>query len=69
MARKASTGREVGQGHSHEKLDKATQIYANHRMLRKVTDPRHTNDSLQLPLETRATRRRDEAARARAEVV
>ena len=53
----------------HEKLDKATQIYANHRMLRKVTDPRHTNDSLQLPLETRATRRRDEAARARAEVV
>ena len=50
----------------HEKLDKATQIYANERMMRKVTDPRHKDEIPGLPLETRATKRRDAQARAAA---
>eukprot|EP01052_Picozoa_sp_SAG31_P035822 SAG31_NODE_4372_length_3301_cov_3.460962_4_plen_187_part_00 len=50
----------------HEHLEKATQIYANVRMLKKVTDPRHRDEPIPLPLETRATRRRDAEAAAAA---
>ena len=50
----------------HVKLDKATQIYANQRMMRRVTDPRHKDEIPDLPLETRATKRRDAQARVAA---
>ena len=36
-------------------------------MMKKVTDPRHKDEIPDLPLETRATKRRDAQARAAAE--